>query len=110
MSPLDPAFQYQCSRLSWVGCSGLFQPWDSGQTEVAVLRNGLDNLAVRLRLIQTAQRSIRIQSLIFRADESGLAIAEILRAKARAGLQVRVIVDWVTNLDPRTQAMYAELM
>ncbi|MBW2458940.1 MAG: phosphatidylserine/phosphatidylglycerophosphate/cardiolipin synthase family protein [Deltaproteobacteria bacterium] len=52
---------------------------------------------------------MRVQALIFKADEAGLHIAEILKEKKKAGLDVRVIVDAASNMDWRTQWMYFDL-
>lgn len=105
-------FVFACSPMPSVGCEGVFAP----RVEVAgaapaqtVPVSGEDALAVRIDTLAAAQRSIRIQALIFRADEAGLHIAEILKAKKRDGVNVRVIVDAASNLDWQTQWMYFDL-
>ena len=52
---------------------------------------------------------MRVQALIFRADEAGLLISDLLKAKKKEGLDVRVIVDATSNLDWETQWMYYDL-
>jgi putative cardiolipin synthase len=74
-----------------------------------VLPGGEDAFAERLRMLAAARRSIRIQALIFTADESGLRVAELLKQKKAAGLDVRVIVDGLSNLGLQTQWMYFDL-
>lgn len=68
-----------------------------------------DALRARIELLERAKTSIRVQALIFRADEAGLHIAKLLKKKRKAGLDVRVIVDAVSNSDFRTQWMYFDL-
>jgi putative cardiolipin synthase len=92
-----------------VGLSGLFpvrEPQDCG---VAVLHNGEDSLAVRLATLKAAQKSIRIQALVFMGDEAGLRIAGILKEKKAAGLDVRVIVDAFSNPWLQTQWLFFDL-
>jgi putative cardiolipin synthase len=75
----------------------------------AVLENGDVSFSARIQLLEKATKSIRIQALIFAGDESGLYIAEILKRKKAEGLDVRVIVDAVSNLGFQTQWMYFDL-
>ena len=91
------------------GRDGQFAVRPPSQCEVAILPNGEDSFAARMALLERAQRSIRIQALIFTGDESGLRVAEVLKQKRRAGVSVRVIVDAVNNLAPQTQWMYFDL-
>ena len=103
---------FQGSYNSRVGASGVL-PIRSGS--IALL-GGEESLAARFKTLQNARRSIRIQALIFTADESGLAIARILKEKHAQGLDVRVIVDAFSNIltskmrmDTATQLMYYDL-
>ncbi len=64
---------------------------------------------MRLAVLKSAQKSIRIQALVFKGDESGLRIAELLKQKKAAGLDVRVIVDAFSNPWLQTQWMYFDL-
>ena len=92
-----------------VALSGLFPVHGPEGCKVAVLQGGEDSFAVRLAALKNAQRSIRIQALIFNGDETGLRIAEILKQKKAAGLDVRVIVDAFSNPALQTQWMYFDL-
>lgn len=58
-----------------------------------MLTNGVDGLAARLELINTAERSLDLQYYIFRADTSGSLIAQALLRAADRGLRIRVLVD-----------------
>jgi phosphatidylserine/phosphatidylglycerophosphate/cardiolipin synthase-like enzyme len=74
-----------------------------------VLQGGEDSFAVRMEALRNAQTSIRIQALVFKGDESGLRIAEVLKQKKAAGLDVRVIVDAFSNPWLQTQWMFFDL-
>ena len=81
------------SELEGVGSRGLFPARPASSSRVALLDNGDGSFAARIQALQAARKSIRIQALIFTGDESGLYIAELLKAKRAQGLDVRVIVD-----------------
>jgi phosphatidylserine/phosphatidylglycerophosphate/cardiolipin synthase-like enzyme len=92
-----------------VGESGLFPVHEPPDCQVAVLQNGEDSFATRLAALKQARHSIRIQALVFKGDETGLRIAEVLKAKKAAGVDVRVIVDAFSNPWLQTQWMYFDL-
>lgn len=100
----------------------------SNFSSVAVLRDGLDSFRARVQSLKAAKESIRIQTLIFTADESGLMIADLLKKKfaefrakfkkeyiqagfgpleadnkayRKAQSRVKIVVDQVSNLDYR---------
>lgn len=106
---LGPASDYAGSELPEVGRAGLFATREPQQCEVAVLRGGEDSLAARLELLRAARKSIRVQALIFTGDESGLRVAELLKERRAQGLEVRVIVDGLSNPGLQTQWMYFDL-
>lgn len=108
-SVFGPASEFTPSALAEVGSAGLFAVRSPAECEVAVLSGGEDSFAERMRLLSLARRSIRIQALIFTADESGLRVAEVLKQKKAAGLDVRVIVDGLSNNSLQTQWMYFDL-
>jgi phosphatidylserine/phosphatidylglycerophosphate/cardiolipin synthase-like enzyme len=101
--------QFAGSPYADVGLAGLFPVRGPDQCEMAVLEGGEDSFAVRLQTLKDARSSIRIQALIFQGDESGLRIAELLKQKKAAGLDVRVIVDGFSNPSLQTQWMYFDL-
>jgi putative cardiolipin synthase len=111
-SIFSDAFEFVCSPDRQAGCTGVFpvrRPGGDLPPQVAVLRNGEDSLRARVALLEGAKRSIRIQALIFRGDDVGLYFADILKRKAKQGVDVRVIVDALSNLDTPTQWMYFDL-
>jgi putative cardiolipin synthase len=108
-SVLGPDASFAGSPYPDVAASGLFPVRAPDECEVAVLHGGEDSFAVRLDALRKARQSIRIQALVFKGDESGLRIAEILKQKKAEGLDVRVIVDAFSNPWLQTQWMYFDL-
>jgi putative cardiolipin synthase len=97
------------SPYAGVGLAGLFPVRGPDSCEVAVMQGGEDSFAVRLRTLREARTSVRIQALVFTGDETGLRIAELLKQKKAEGLDVRVIVDGLSNPSLQTQWMYFDL-
>jgi len=62
-----------------------------------------------MQSLHNAKKSIRIQALLFKGDESGLRIAEVLKRKKAEGLDVRVIVDAFSNPWLQTQWLFFDL-
>ena len=108
-SVLGPEARFTGSPYHDVGLDGLFAVHGPEGCQIAVLRGGEDSFAVRLRTLKNARSSIRIQALVFKGDETGLRIAEILKQKKAAGLDVRVIVDAFSNPWVQTQWMFFDL-
>jgi putative cardiolipin synthase len=108
-SVLGADAQFHGSPYPDVGTTGLFPVRGPGECSVAVLQGGEDSLSVRLQTLRNARHSIRIQALVFNGDESGLRIAELLKQKKAAGLDVRVIVDAFSNPGLQTQWLYFDL-
>jgi len=112
VSLFSDAFQFGCSPDREVGCEGVF-PVRRGAgdfpTQLSVLWGGEESFRMRVELLERAKRSIRIQALIFRGDEAGLFLSEILKRKQKEGVDIRIIVDALSNLDVQTQWMYFDL-
>jgi putative cardiolipin synthase len=108
-SVLGPDAAFVGSPYENVALSGLFPVRGPDACEVAVLQGGEDSFAVRLRTLRNARKSVRIQALVFNGDETGLRIAEVLKQQKAAGLDVRVIVDGLSNPSLQTQWMYFDL-
>ncbi|MBL8201624.1 MAG: phosphatidylserine/phosphatidylglycerophosphate/cardiolipin synthase family protein [Chromatiales bacterium] len=92
-----------------VGRTGLFPAHPPADCDIAVLAGGEDSFAVRMAALRKADTSIRIQALVFKGDESGLRIAEVLKQKKAEGLDVRVIVDAFSNPWLQTQWLFFDL-
>ena len=103
------AQEFVGSPYGEVGVSGLFNVHAAETCRIGVLPNGDDSFAARIQALKKADTSVRVQALIFTGDESGLYITEILKEKKSQGLDVRVIVDAVSNPGVQTQWMYFDL-
>jgi len=104
-----PAQEFVGSSYEEIGTSGLFDVHSAETCRIAVLPNGDDSFAARIQALKKADTSVRIQALIFTGDESGLYITEILKGKKAQGLDVRIIVDAMSNPGVQTQWMYFDL-
>ena len=92
-TPFSPAEAFIGSPFEEIGLSGLFDAHSAETSRIAVLPNGDDSFAARIQALEKADTSVRIQALVFTGDESGLYIADLLKAKKALGIDVRVIVD-----------------
>lgn len=106
---LGPDSQFTGSPYADIGLDGLFPARMPEDCSVSVLEGGEDSFAVRMETLRNARQSIRIQALLFKGDESGLRIAELLKQKRAEGLDVRVIVDAFSNPWLQTQWMLFDL-
>lgn len=106
---VDPEFQFAGSPDPEIADSGAFPFRGPSKCEIALLTNGEISLEARLQTLKNARKSIRIQALIFRGDEVGRRIAEILIQKKKEGLDVRVIVDAFSTITWSTQLMFYDL-
>ena len=60
---------------------------------LTLLNSGAEFFPALLAAIAAARREIHLETYIFAADRSGLAVAEALMAASRRGVEVRVLVD-----------------
>ena len=65
---------------------------------VALLQDGPSAYGAMLALIEGATRFIHFENYIIRDDATGWRFAEALAARARAGLPVRVLYDWLGSI------------
>jgi cardiolipin synthase len=68
-------------------------PDRSSGNRVELLGDGEAAFAAVVQTIESASRSIHVSTLVFAGDEVGEAITAMLEAKARAGVDVRLLVD-----------------
>ncbi|MDA1005429.1 MAG: phospholipase D-like domain-containing protein [Verrucomicrobia bacterium] len=66
---------------------------------VRLLRNGDQIFPAMLDAINAAQHSIFLETFIYWSGAVGERFADALATKARAGLDVRIILDWVGCLE-----------
>ena len=86
-STADPAFQRAMGSLLGPGIL-------PGNTVVALL-NGDEIFPPMLQAIRSAQRSITFETYIYWSGDIGKQFADALSERARAGVKVHVLLDWV---------------
>jgi putative cardiolipin synthase len=108
-SVFGPPEDFYGSALEDVGQVGLYPVRAPDECELAMLESGEGSFAARMEMLKAAKKSIRIHALVFKGDESGMRIAEVLKQKKADGLDVRVIVDAFSNPWQQTQWMFFDL-
>ncbi|MDM8546063.1 cardiolipin synthase [Candidatus Venteria ishoeyi] len=63
--------------------------------QVQIYHDGPQALAALCEAISQAQQHIHLEYYAFHADETGQKLAKLLREKARAGVECRVLVDFI---------------
>ncbi len=86
-SLLEPQFQKAMSRL-------LSAPLTEGNT-IQVFNNGVEIFPAMLKAIREAKKSITFEAYIYWSDHVGQEFIEALSDRARAGVKVHVLVDWL---------------
>ena len=66
-----------------------------GGNAVRLLKDAAENFPAWLDAIHSAERSVFFESYIFGEDATGREFRDALAAKARAGVRVRVLHDWL---------------
>jgi cardiolipin synthase A/B len=69
-----------------------------GGNRVRLLRDARENYPAWLEAIHGAERTIFFENYLWCEDETGREFRDALVAKARAGVRVRVIYDWLGSL------------
>jgi cardiolipin synthase A/B len=73
----------------------LTHPVPISGNKIELLQNGDQYFPAMLRTIQTARQTINFESFIFKSDSIGRQFRDALCQRARAGLEVRVLLDGV---------------
>jgi cardiolipin synthase A/B len=76
---------------------------------VRLLRDARENYPAWLEAIQSARRSVHFESYIIHPDEVGQRFADALIAKAKEGVPVRVVYDWLGALGPGRPRLWRRL-
>ncbi len=76
---------------------------------VRLLRDGAENYAAWLDAIAGARRSVHFENYIFRGDAVGRKFAAALSAKAREGVAVRVLYDWMGSFRQVPRGFWRDL-
>ncbi len=76
---------------------------------IRLLKDATENYPAWLAALESAQQFIHFESYIIHEDRQGAQFAELLMAKARAGVQVRLIYDWVGALTATSNRFWRKL-
>jgi cardiolipin synthase len=76
---------------------------------VRLLRDAEENYPAWLEAIHSAQRTIHFESFIIHEDEVGREFAEALSKKAREGVRVRLIYDWLGAIGKTSRRFWRTL-
>lgn len=63
--------------------------------KVALLRDSRENYPAWIEAIRSAERVIHFENFIIADDATGQRFSEVLMERARAGVKVRVLYDWL---------------
>ena len=69
-----------------------------GGNAVRLLKDGCENFPAWLDAIRSAQQWIHFETYILHEDKIGKVFAEALCERARAGVKVRLLIDWLGNM------------
>lgn len=76
---------------------------------VRLLKDARENYPAWLEAIRSARKSILFESYIIHEDKAGEEFAEALKAKAREGVRVRLIYDWMGALGSTSRRFWRAL-
>ena len=77
--------------------------------DVTLLKDAVENYPAWLKAIQSARKSIYFECYIIRDDEQGNIFADALISKAKEGVKVRLIYDWLGALGKTTHRFWRML-
>jgi cardiolipin synthase len=69
-----------------------------GGNAVRLLKDGSENYPLWLEAIRNAEHWIHFETYILHEDKIGRVFAEALCERARAGVKVRLLIDWLGNI------------
>lgn len=87
----------EASERQWLGKAPTSEAIEARSTlphQMALLDVGFDSLAERLRLIESAQKTIELEFFIYEIDTASRLITQALARKAQEGVKVRILVDF----------------
>lgn len=76
---------------------------------VRLLRDAAENYPAWLEAIEAAERTIHFESYIIHEDAQGRLFADALVKKAKQGVAVRVIYDWIGGLGKTSRGFWQRL-
>jgi cardiolipin synthase len=80
-----------------------------GGNRVRILEDAADHYPAWLEAIRTAERTVFFESYIVHEDERGAEFADALAERARAGVRVRVLYDWMGGLGKTSRRFWQRL-
>jgi cardiolipin synthase len=76
---------------------------------IRLLKDAGENYPAWLTALQSARRTIHFESYIIHEDEVGRRFGELLQEKAREGVTVRLLYDWVGGLGKTSRRFWKRL-
>ncbi len=76
---------------------------------IRLLKNAAENYPAWFDAIRGATQTIHVEMYIIHQDEQGRMFADALIARAKAGVRVRVIYDWVGGFNNTSRAFWRRL-
>ncbi len=77
--------------------------------KVKVLKDGKENYPAWIEAIGAATRYVHFESYILQEDDVGKRFADLLAEKAREGVRVRVVYDWLGALGKTSRGLWKRL-
>jgi cardiolipin synthase len=71
-----------------------------------ILRDGEENYPEWLKAIESAEKTIHLEMYIIHNDNTGRRFRDLMAEKARQGVKVRVLYDWVGSGGPLAYRMW----
>jgi cardiolipin synthase len=71
-----------------------------------ILRDGSENYPEWMKAIESARKSINLEMYIIHNDNTGQRFRDLMAEKARQGVKVRVLYDWVGSHGPLAYRMW----
>ncbi len=63
--------------------------------EIRLLKDAAENYPAWIEAIRSAKQTVHLETYIIHADKVGYEFAELIAAKAREGVRVRLMYDWL---------------
>lgn len=80
-----------------------------GGNRVKLLQDGSENYGAWLEAIRAATRHVHFENYFIREDETGREFAAALATKAREGVRVRLIYDWLGGFGKASRGFWQQL-
>jgi cardiolipin synthase len=80
-----------------------------GGNRVTLLKDARENYPAWLAAIKAAERYVHFESYIIHEDEVGWLFADALAAKAREGVRVRLLYDWMGGFGKTSRSFWDHL-